>query len=93
MKRSPERRSARTRPSAIERTSARRAGWLRLTRTILLGTIATVAAVVWLGEQYGVERRVMLEFLGTSALFVALLILAGFGATVVVWIVRRLWQR
>jgi len=81
--------SVRTKPSAIERTSARRAGWMRLTRTIVLGAVATVAALVWLGEQYGVQRQVMLEFLGTSALFVILLILAGLGATVVVWLVRR----
>jgi len=55
--------------------------------------VATVAAIVWLGEQYGIQRQVMLEFLGTSVLFVALLILGGLGATVVVWAVRRLWQR
>ena len=88
-----KRSSPRTKPSAIERASARRAGWIRLTRTILLGTLATVAAIVWLGEQYGIQRQVMLEFLGTSALFVLLLMLGGLGATVVVWLVRRLWQR
>ncbi len=72
--------SPRTRPSAIERTSARRANWMRLTRTIVLGTVATVVAIVWLGEQYGIERAVMLEFMATSAMFVALLVLAGFAA-------------
>jgi len=84
--------SARTKPSAIERTSARRAGWLRLTRTIVLGTIATVAALVWLGEQYGIQREVMLEFVGTSALFVGLLIVAGLGATVLIRVLLRLWN-
>jgi len=84
--------SARTKPSAIERTSARRAGWLRLTRTIVLGTVATIAALVWLGEQYGIQREVMLEFVGTSALFVGLLIVAGLGATVLIRVLRRLWN-
>jgi hypothetical protein len=84
--------SARTKPSAIERTSARRAGWLRLTRTIVLGTVATIAALVWLGEQYGIQREVMLEFVGTSALFVGLLIVAGLGATVLIRALRRLWN-
>lgn len=85
--------SARTKPSAIERTSARRIGWARLTRTVVLGTVATVAALVWLGEQYGIERRVMLEFVGTSVLFVGLLALAGLGGTVILWAVKKAARR
>ena len=84
---------SRRKPSAIERNSARRTSWLRLTRTIVLGTIAAVAGVVWLGEQYGVERRVMLEFMGTSALFVAGLVLAGLAGTVVLWGAKKLLRR
>ncbi|XOV82311.1 MAG: hypothetical protein ACFHXK_15785 [bacterium] len=85
--------SPRQKPSAIERTSARRAGWLRLTRTIVLGTIAVVFAIIWIGDQYGIERDVMYEFLATSALFVGLLVVAGLlGAGLLLsirWIVRR----
>ena len=85
--------SPRIKPSAIERSSARRAGWLRLTRTIVLGTVATVAAIVWLGEQYGIERAVIFEFLGTSALFVGLLILAGLTGAVILWGIRKVIKR
>ena len=85
--------SSRTKPSAIERASARRLVWVRLTRTVILGTVATVAAIVWLGEQYGIERDVILAFLGTSALFVGLLILAGVGGVLVLWSVRKLFKR
>lgn len=74
---------------ASERASARRLVWVRLTRTVVLGAIATVAAIVWLGEQYGIERDVILAFLGTSALFVGLLILAGLGGMVLLWVIRR----
>ncbi len=85
--------SARTKPSAIERTSARRIGWARLTRTVVLGTVATVAALVWLGEQYGIERQVMLEFVATSVLFVALLAVAGLGGTAILWALKKLARR
>ncbi len=89
----PKRPSSRTKPSAIERASARRLVWVRLGRTVILGTIATIAAIVWLGEQYGIERDVILAFLGTSALFVGLLILAGLGGVLLLWSVRRLFRR
>lgn len=69
--------SPRSKPRAIERNSARRANWVRLTRTILLGTLATAAAIVWLGEQYGIEREVIFELMGVSALFVGGLVVAG----------------
>jgi hypothetical protein len=77
MKRPP----SRSKPRAIERNSARRANWVRLTRTILLGALATAAAIVWFGEQYGIERKVILEFMGASALFVGVLVVAGLGGT------------
>jgi len=83
----------RNRPSAIERSTARRAGWMRLTRTIALGTIATVAALFWVADQYGIEREVMMEFVATSVLFVGLLIAAGLCATVVLWAVKHFSNR
>lgn len=85
--------SLRQKPSAIERASARRAGWVRLTRTIALGTIATVFAVIWLGDQYGIERAVIYEFLATSALFVGLLVVAGLLGAALVLGVRWLLSR
>lgn len=88
---SESKRSQRAR--AVERGSARRAGWLRLARTIVLGTIAAVAGIIWLGEQYGIERSVMLEFLGTSALFVLLLAGTGLVGVAVLIGIRRLLGR
>ena len=85
--------SPRIKSSAIERTSARRAGWMRLTRTVVLGTVATIAALIWVADQYGVDRDVMVEFMTTSALFVGLLIVAGLGGTVVLWGLKRCFGR
>ena len=85
--------SRRIKPSAIERASARRISWVRLTRTIVLGTVATVLAILWLGEQYGIDREVILTFLLTSAAFVGLLIVAGLSGAVLLWGVRKLWRR
>ena len=85
--------SQRTKPSAIERSSARRLGWVRLSRTVILGAIATVAAIVWLGEQYGIERDVILAFLGTSVLFVGVLIVAGLAGMLALRGVRKLLRR
>lgn len=83
-------RKRRERARAIDRTDARKMGWARLSRTVLLGTVAAVVAMVWLGEQYGIERRVMLEFVGTSVLFVALLALAGVGGAIILRALRNL---
>lgn len=85
--------SPRQKPSAIERTSARRAAWMRITRTIALGTIAVVFAIIWLGDQYGIERDVIYEFLATSALFVGLLVVAGLAGAAVLLGVRWLLGR
>lgn len=85
--------SSRSKPSAIERTSAQRANWVRLTRTIVLGTLATAAGIVWLGEQYGIERDVMFEFMATSAMFVGLLIAAGLGGALILWALKKLLRR
>ena len=85
--------SSRMKPSAIERASARRIGWVRLTRTIVLGTVATILAIIWLGEQYGIDREVILKFLLTSAAFVGLLIVAGLSGAVLLWGVRKFWRR
>ncbi len=85
--------SSRTRPHAIERNTARRQSWLRLTRTIFLGTVATVLAIVWLGEQYGIERDVILEFLATSLLFVLVLVGAGLVGTVILTGLRKISRR
>ncbi len=53
----------------------------RLTRTIVLGTVAVVASLAWLATELGMDRRELLDFALTSLLMVlALVVLAIFGA-------------
>ena len=85
-----KRSSSRSKPRALERNSVRRANWVRLTRTIVLGAVAAAAAIVWFGEQYGIDRRVMLEFMGASMLFVGVLVLAGLGGMLMLRGLKRL---
>ncbi len=78
---------------AVSRNTARRAASLRLVRTIVLGAVATLAALVWLGEQYGIERDVMLSYAATTLLFVGVLALLGLAGAAVLLSVRWLVSR
>ena len=80
------------RSSAFERADSVRLSGYRLLRTVLLGTIAVTFAIFWLGEQYGIDRDVILDFLLTSAVFVGgLVLLAGLGAVCLLLFKR--WRR
>jgi hypothetical protein len=74
---------------ASERVSAQRKNTNRTLRTILLGTLAMIGGVIWLGDQYGVEREETLGLLMASASFVGFLVLAGLVGAVVIWLLRR----
>ncbi|MCZ0945748.1 MAG: hypothetical protein OXJ53_22060 [Gammaproteobacteria bacterium] len=54
----------------------------RLTRTILLGTVAVALAIAWLADAYGVESDDLLNALTASfgfvGVFTALAVLGGF---------------
>ena len=67
----------RPKAGAIERNASQSGAWWRFARSVALGTIALTLGVIWVGEQYGVERREVLEFLGVGLLFVAVLVLAA----------------
>ena len=45
----------------------------RLSRTIVLGTVAVAAAIVWLGDAYDVETEDLLSALTASLAFVGIL--------------------
>ncbi len=75
---------------ARERSSARRIGWVRLTRTIVLGSLVIVAAVYWGAEQFGMDRQLILSFLTGSLLFVAGLVVAGMAGALLLFALRRL---
>lgn len=78
---------------AEERSATVGRSSFRLIRTIALGTIAVVFAILWLGDQYGLEREVMMSYLTSSALFVGALVgVAALGAAVLL-LLKRLRQR
>ena len=78
---------------ASERVGAQRQSSGRMFRTILLGTVAMVAGVLWLGDQYGVERKETVELLLTSAGFVLLLTVAGVFGALLIRLMRRVFNR
>lgn len=67
----------RPRAGAVERNASQSGAWWRFARSIGLGTIALTLGVIWVGEQYGVARSEVLEFLGLGLFFVAVLVLAA----------------
>ena len=78
---------------AAERSTARKLTWMRLTRTIVLGTVAAIAAIIYLGRQYGVDTDVILDFLTASAVFVGVLVVMGFCGTVILFLAKKLMGR
>ncbi len=83
----------RTSSQATERTVVQRNRWRRMARTILLGTTAALAGVVWVAQQYGVAVSDSLAFLGTSVLFVLGLIGVALVAACLLWLVRKVLGR
>ena len=77
---------------ASERAGAQRKKSNRMFRTILLGTMAMVAGVLWLGEQYGIERQETLDLLMASAGFVLLLAATGIAGALFIRIARWLFR-
>lgn len=49
-----------------------------------------IGGVIWLGDQYGVEREQTLNLLVASAGFVAALVIAGVLGAALIWLLRRL---
>ena len=78
---------------ASERVSAQRKSMPRMFRTILLGTVAMVAGIIWLGDQYGVERQETIELMLASAGFVLALTAAGVLGAVLIRLLRHVVQR
>ena len=66
----------------------------RLARTILLGTIAAGAGIWWLARAYDVESTQLIGFLLSSAMLVALTIVAAIGGgAALFWLRRRRYRR
>jgi hypothetical protein len=62
----------------------------RLGRTIVLGTLAVAFALIWLARELDLDRDELLGYLGTSALFVAMLIGLSVLGAASVWLIKRL---
>ncbi len=86
---SPKRMPSKGPSRAQEGRAARRLVWTRLARTVILGAAAAVAAIFWVGAQYGVEPATTLKFLSSSVVFVTALIFAGLGAVLLLTLAKR----
>lgn len=60
----------------------------RLTRTVLLGSVAVAAGVYWLAQSYGVDTAELLDYLKTSLAFVLFFALFGVLAGMLIWLIR-----
>ena len=65
----------------------------RLTRTVLLGSIAVAFAIYWLADSYGVDAAEIFEYLKTSLFFVPFFALFGALAGMLVWLIRMSRRR
>jgi hypothetical protein len=86
-------RARRDRTQASERTSAQKGSAAKLARTIILGTIAVAGAIVWIGDQYGVDPEQTIQFLALSAIFVGILVFAGLLGSLILSLIRLLIRR
>lgn len=60
----------------------------RLTRTVLLGSVAVAFAIYWLAQSYGVDTAELLGYLKTSLAFVLFFALFGILAGMLIWLIR-----
>jgi apolipoprotein N-acyltransferase len=65
----------------------------RLTRTVLLGSIAVAFGVYWLAQSYGVDTAVLFDYLKTSLAFVLFFALFGVLAGMLIWLIRTSRRR
>ena len=65
----------------------------RLTRTILLGSIAVAVGLYYLAESYGVDTAELLEYLKTSLAFVLFFAVFGMLAGLLIWLIKASRRR
>ena len=64
-----------------------------LIRTVLLGTVAVVVGLYWLGGAFGVDRAEMLYYLMASLIFVCIFGGIGVIAGGTLWLVKRFLKK
>ena len=62
----------------------------RLARTIVLGAVAVLLAIIWLSKELGLDRDELLGYLATSLLFVGVSIGFAVIAGGLVWLIKKL---
>ncbi len=62
----------------------------RLPRTIVLGAVAVLLAIIWLSKELGLDRDELLGFLGVSLLFVGVSIGCAVVAGGLIWLIKKL---
>lgn len=82
----PERRKPNGPPSRIVRSNT---GW-RLTRTIVLGAIVVFLAILWLADQFGLDRQELLGYALTSLMLVGGLVILGLAGAALMRLLKRL---
>lgn len=65
----------------------------RLTRSILLGTVAVAFGLYYLADSYGVDMTELLDYLKTSLAFVLFFALFGILAGMIIWLIRASRRR
>ncbi len=62
----------------------------RLPRTIVLGTVTVLLAIIWLSKEFGLDRDELLGYLATSLLFVGVSIGFAVVAGGLLWLIKKL---
>ena len=65
----------------------------RVTRTVLLGSVAVAFALYYLADSYGVDTAELLDYLKTSLAFVLFFAVFGMLAGLLIWLVKALKRR
>ena len=65
----------------------------RLTRSILLGTVAVAFGLYYLADSYGVDTAELFDYLKTSLAFVLFFALFGILAGMLIWLIRSSRRR
>lgn len=76
---------------AVKRT--RRGSQRRLVRTIVLGTVAVVAAIAWMASEFGMDARELGGYALTSVAMVAAAVVLGLAGAGLLRLIRKLTRR
>ena len=65
----------------------------RLTRTVLLGSVAVAFGLYYLADSYGVDTAELLDYLKTSLAFVLFFAVFGMLAGLLIWLIKASRRR